>query len=1422
MKTILRSGQPPLLSIIIPVFNKCDLTTQCLKSLAKVSHHIPHEIIIVDNASSDATPQRMQNQPAHIHYLRNEVNRNFAGACNQGAAAATAEYLLFLNNDTIPMQGWLDALLDEVRTRPEVAAVGSKLPYENGLVQHAGVAFARENRSPFHPHRMLRMDDPRVNRRRELQAVTAACVLMRSKWFNECGGFNEEFRNGYEDLDLCLKIRQRGGVIVYQPKSVVIHLESQTPGRMKFDNDNRALFFQRWQNAVLSDEDAYYFPDGCYKVGLIDDRPEAPKLIRFANETERTRWSRVAQSQLFAAQWRREELISTLSEPDSWPQEASVRRWAGCLCQRLNLKDAAQKHFAAAIALENDAEIRLLMSETDFPSSNSFKENWAAPLKSGFKNLRCGNSDAAQTAFELALFHGAPPNLALSGLWRVRNQRDDSPDDAQMTRQALLHLPRLDPGTARNIAQPQTVSIKSKPAGKLVSIIILVLNQLEHTRACLESLAAHVKVPHEIIVVDNGSTDGTPEFLRQWRAAHENRAVIRNETNRGFSGGNNQGLFIARGDYLVLLNNDTIVTRGWLENLLDVFNRHPGTGIAGPVSNNVSGRQRVEEAPHGDLQEMPSFAEQWMRNHRHQSFEVSRAVGFCLVVKRQVIHAIGGLDERFGSGNFEDDDFCIRSQLAGFRIRIAVDAFIHHTGSQTFKGAKIDYRRAMQRNWELFKAKWKMPADWTMEKGYRLPASLPDGVSLKTPLPDIAASHQPDATRRLWEEIDRTPKTKSAPVALPPVTQTGQLGAARELFRQKKFPHAWNETFDAISKRPFHPEAFLLLSEIALAAGDSAIARQCAQHARDFAPGWSAPKQFLKKTLHGNAKPEWLKLPPTINSQFSTLNFRLSVCLIVKNEEQFLAQCLKSVRAIAQQIIVVDTGSMDRTVEIAKEFGAEIYSHAWNDDFAAARNAALEHATGDWVLMLDADEELPEQEHQKLCSDLKKSGVIAQRLPLFNHGNKAEGPSFVPRLFRNAPGVFYSGRVHEQVFPSLLALGKSWGLQVDFGTAQLLHHGYTKEMVRDRNKIERNLKLLRQAVEENPTDANLMMNFGLELVRSDDLAGGVVKYREAFELMSAQAADETAPELREVLLTQFTCQLYKIRAYEEVVRVLNSPLAKRGGLAASHHYALGLAQFELKNFGEAAAQMRQCLAKRQQRPLSPINTDILTVAPEHCLALSLAKMGDAAGAEKLFQKILAEPGQTNSENVKLDYAKFLAGQNRFVEALQKLHELVAANARNFIAWRAGGEIALSKPEFLEFARDWTGEAVRYASEDFVVVAQRAEALMLGGDTAAALEFWERVWNAEHQPRALAALILCQTVETPTTHAPDDAMEPASSRAFIAWYQRLIAMRGQTVIVRINEQTDKLSRALPTAAKMIETALAETLRQRQLAGTPKPA
>jgi GT2 family glycosyltransferase/FMN phosphatase YigB (HAD superfamily)/predicted Zn-dependent protease len=947
----------------------------------------------------------------------------------------------------------------------------------------------------------------------------------------------------------------------------------------------------------------------------------------------------------------------------------------------------------------------------------------------------------------------------------------------------------------------KTVSPAPPQPAPLASVIVLAHNQLEHTRKCVESLLAHIRAPSEIIFVDNASTDGTAEFLAGLRERHPNFKVITNRKNLGFAADNNQGLAIAKGEILVLLNNDTLVTPGWIEGMAAVLDADAAVGLVGPVSNRVSGPQQIPTNYTSDAA-MFDFAKSWREQNQGQSQTVTRLVGFCLLFKRAVLDAIGGLDERFGSGNFEDDDFCLRAKFAGFGSRIARGVFVHHTGSQTFRGAKIDYRQAMLRNWDLFRAKWKLPADVSLERGYPAPDAKPESVALQVALPSLNLTHKADGETHWLEEAQSLAPVK---MGIPSVVRLGNLDEARRLIERHELQPAWNTALAAISIRPFHPEGYLLLAEIALAAGDAASACACTQRARDLAPSWKAPKQFLKKPLKGNSRPEWLNPSSILNSPSLP---RVSVCLIVKNEEQFLAQCLKSIQGLAQQIVVVDTGSTDRTVEIAKAHGAEVHLFAWCDDFSAARNAALEHATGDWVLMLDADEELPAAEHARLRADMKRADVIAFRLPLVNKGEEAHGRHCVPRLFRNAPGVYYYSRIHEQVFPSLVQLGRIWGMKTAVGTAELLHHGYSKEIVRDRNKIERNLKLLRQAVAEFPNDANLQMNLGLELVHSDDLAAGLAHYREAFRLMSAQPPSGVTPELREVLLTQLTCHLYKVRAHDEIVQALNSPLAKQGGLTASLHFALSLAFFELKKFREAAGEVRQCLAKRKQPSLAPINTDILTAVPHHCLALSLMKAGDAAEAEMAFKAGLAE--NVPLEELKLDYAKFLAGQNRQVEALQQLNELVAANAGNAAAWRLGGEIALGKPDFLEFARDWTGEAIRQLPEDGVIVAQRAEALLLSQQPAAALPLWARAINGERPPRALAAQIICATAASQPVEQLRDAREEAAvSRAFVDWYRRLVAAGARDTVVHLNSRVEVVRPILPLAAGVLDGVIAAT-------------
>lgn len=585
----------PKVSIIIPVFNNLCLNRQCLKSIYQNTQDSNYEIIVVDNASTDGTTDFLLHEAAKglLRVIRNDANLGFAKACNQGAEAALSSYLMFLNNDTEPQKGWLEPLLEILENDPSVAAAGSKLLFPDGKIQHAGVVIIDDRKLPDplvarHVYYEKPGDFNDANQRRTFQALTAACLLVRKSAFRQAGGFEEEFWNGYEDVDLCFKFQERSWKLVYQPESVVIHHESKSgPERYRRTDENTRLLHRRW-------------------LGKIDHD----------------------------------------------------------------------------FILEKDGS---------FTHSN-------------FGFIR-------------------PYSLPNRG------------DEGVLQESESINIP-------------------------LVSIVILVHNQLEYTKKCIESLFKYTREPFELILVDNGSTDGTLQYLdgirkgrddidgwrlkvdkdgkvegwggdlkgkgkikkkkkKKERKLEENKLfcktikVIPNERNLGFAAGNNQGMAEAKGDYLLLMNNDVVVTPGWLERMIAVAEREPKIGIVGPKSNYVSGPQWVEKVSYdtATLAGLNSFAQSFTRRCAGQAKPFWRVVGFCMLIKRAVVEKIGGLDSRYGFGNFEDDDFSLRARLAGFESWIAEDCFVHHFGNRTFAGSGIDYSESLKRNWEIFKKKWGIPAE---------------------------------------------------------------------------------------------------------------------------------------------------------------------------------------------------------------------------------------------------------------------------------------------------------------------------------------------------------------------------------------------------------------------------------------------------------------------------------------------------------------------------------------------------------------------------------------------------------------------------------------------------------------------------------------------------------------------------------------
>ena len=193
----------------------------------------------------------------------------------------------------------------------------------------------------------------------------------------------------------------------------------------------------------------------------------------------------------------------------------------------------------------------------------------------------------------------------------------------------------------------------------------------------------------------------------------------------------------------------------------------------------------------------------------------------------------------------------------------------------------------------------------------------------------------------------------------------------------------------------------------------------------------------------------------------------LSVCLIVRDEEQHIRGCLESVRGVADELIVVDTGSRDRTVEIVREFDAQVFYFDWCDDFSAARNASISHATGDWILWIDADERLSPAsipELKRLLKVEERPVIYGVQIRSMISNNGGDHFSTAHRLLTNHRGISFSGRIHEQVSPSVSALG---GLERQ-STIMIDHVGYHGDQVDQGAKAKRNLKLLKRMVKENP------------------------------------------------------------------------------------------------------------------------------------------------------------------------------------------------------------------------------------------------------------------------------------------------------------------------------------------------------------------
>jgi len=704
---------------------------------------------------------------------------------------------------------------------------------------------------------------------------------------------------------------------------------------------------------------------------------------------------------------------------------------------------------------------------------------------------------------------------------------------------------------------------------QMTSIIILTFNQWEYTKKCVKSLRAQTPEPHEIIFVDNGSTDSTLKWLKELAKENKNYKLIENKQNLGFAKGCNQGIEASLGEFILLLNNDVVVAQGWLSGLLDCLQHAPHAGIVGPMTNNISGPQQVMDDSYRSVDDLEKYAANFREQYRHRRIPLRRIIGFCMLFKRALAEQIGMLDESFGTGNFEDDDYCLRGTLAGHNNYIAGDVFIHHYGSRSFIGNKINYGAAMSDNRKIIDKKWTLStANPLGKKLIILNTTELAGTLYQKGKTDEAIAAlinciklTPDAKEiyyelaRIFIESKRFSEAWEVVGTMPEAAKNDLKGLecagyAKEGLGLDDEAATYADKILAVNSQS--PAALNLKGVLAYKKGEKEKAQDYFQKAIASDPGYGEAHTNLGVLCWGMDKKDealanlkkGFALSPTVPDVSSlyysvisslgaydddeadfreaarlypgnkniiflyidtliqqekfplamaeienalavfgiddgTLNAALairekvgprqiekgsrkntlSLCMIVKNEEQHIVKCLKSVRDVVDEMIVVDTGSTDKTVDLSRVFGAKVFDFPWTGDFSAARNHSLNQATGNWILILDADEVISPLDHKRLrktIDSVKKQSVafaIVTRNYLTKTGTAGwtENDGAYPqeetgigwfgsskvRLFRKNRLVRFENPVHELLETSL----RREGIPIEKCNIPIHHYG---------------------------------------------------------------------------------------------------------------------------------------------------------------------------------------------------------------------------------------------------------------------------------------------------------------------------------------------------------------------------------------------
>jgi len=645
------------------------------------------------------------------------------------------------------------------------------------------------------------------------------------------------------------------------------------------------------------------------------------------------------------------------------------------------------------------------------------------------------------------------------------------------------------------------------------SIIIPTYNNLENLKPCLESVI-ETSIDPEIVVVDNGSFDGTSAYLEfmHKRYAHFLN-IISLDSNKGYAGGVNKGIKEAKGIYLICLNDDCITTPKWNLYLSEAMeaggDECARIGIISPRTNYAVDHCRISN------EEANYLGDPWgLANKIHHQFNKTISIvpwvpGVAMMIRRELIEKIDGFDERYFPGGFEDNDFCARAWHAGYRTAVAEGVFIVHKGSVTFKRFYPEMNIGLK-NLGIYLEKWRnlQAKEQKIVLGSYIKHPLPEAINkIQTlaqrldihPLLEIEETNT-DVLTKDEGQMEREAINKL-------LDKAHQAGADWILFmdpddnlddwltasKLKELTHPSDPLITIYAFPSFkvhdgfyNPQSCSFTTRL----------YKLLPHRRNLdalckdAPLARQIPFRITNPLELNNLDTRTVLKPYFN------DYQITACMIARDEIEHIDSFLFKHGSFFHDFIIMDTGSIDNTIERLSNWPIKIINDGAFPDFSSARNKVMKAANTPWIMHLDWDEELlvdPSfffQVHNPAIQ-----GYFIPILSLMPQSKPSQTENV--RLFRNKPDIYYQGLVHESVLESIIDQGQS--VQMAEGL-KINHFGYLKSRDRIQDKLEQYEALLYQEIAQDPFRARPYYDLALHYINERNNVKGKEFFRRALVL----------------------------------------------------------------------------------------------------------------------------------------------------------------------------------------------------------------------------------------------------------------------------------------------------------------------------------